>query len=56
MVKACTKFAAGGLAKVENWGHIFEQANIDPTCRPEVLSCEDYIAIANLCSSDFKQQ
>lgn len=49
MIKACTKFAAGGLAKVQDWQSIFEQLNIDPTCRGEELGCEDYIAIANLC-------
>lgn len=55
MVKACTKFAVGDLAKVKDWQGIFEQADIDPTCRPEVLSCEDYITIANLCCNAFKQ-
>jgi 16S rRNA (adenine1518-N6/adenine1519-N6)-dimethyltransferase len=47
MVKGCVKFAEGSLAEVEDWGEIFDKANIDATKRPEQLSCEDYIAIAN---------
>jgi 16S rRNA (adenine1518-N6/adenine1519-N6)-dimethyltransferase len=49
MLKACTKFASGRLAKINNWPEIFEQCFIDPTQRPEKLPPEDYIAIANLC-------
>ena len=49
MLKGCTKFAGGELAKIDNWPEIFEQCSIDPTQRPEKLSPEDYIAIANLC-------
>ena len=49
MLKACTKFASGELAKIDNWPEIFEQCSIDPTQRPEKLPPEDYIAIANLC-------
>ncbi|MHC4656249.1 MAG: rRNA adenine N-6-methyltransferase family protein, partial [Planctomycetota bacterium] len=49
MLKGCTKFAGGKLAKVDNWPGIFEQCSIDPTQRPEKLPPEDYIAIANLC-------
>ncbi len=48
MIKACTKFAAGELSKVEDWQHIFQQANINSTRRGEELGCEDYIAMANL--------
>lgn len=49
MLKACTKFASGGLSKIDNWPEVFEQCSIDPTQRPEKLPPEDYIAIANLC-------
>jgi len=49
MLKACTKFASGELAKIDNWSEIFEQCSIDPTQRPEKLPPEDYIAITNLC-------
>jgi 16S rRNA (adenine1518-N6/adenine1519-N6)-dimethyltransferase len=49
MLKSCTKLATGKLAEIHNWSEIFEQCCIDPHNRPEQLSAEDYIAIANLC-------
>ena len=49
MLKACTKFASGRLATINNWPKIFEQCSIDPTQRPEKLPPQDYIAIANVC-------
>ncbi|MHC4461703.1 MAG: 16S rRNA (adenine(1518)-N(6)/adenine(1519)-N(6))-dimethyltransferase RsmA [Planctomycetota bacterium] len=49
MLKGCTKLAAGELTKIHIWPKIFEQCCIDPHRRPEQLSPEDYIAIANLC-------
>jgi len=49
MLKACTKFASGEFAKIDNWLEIFEQCSIDSTQRPEKLPPKDYIAIANLC-------
>ena len=49
MLKACVKFAAGPLGKISDWPQIFEQCSIDPTHRPEQLSPENYIAVANLC-------
>ena len=49
MLKSCTKLATGKLAEIHNWPQIFEQSYIDPHNRPEQLSAEDYIAIANLC-------
>jgi len=49
MLKGCTKLAAGRLTKIHIWPKIFEQCCIDPHQRPEQLSPEDYIAIANLC-------
>ncbi len=48
MLKACTKFARGKLASITNWPEIFQQCSIDPTARPEQLSPQDYIALANL--------
>jgi 16S rRNA (adenine1518-N6/adenine1519-N6)-dimethyltransferase len=44
---ACSKLARGKLEKINNWKEIFEQCSICPTKRPETLSPEDYIAIAN---------
>ncbi len=49
MLKACVKFADGRLAEVHHWGDIFDRAFVDPHHRPEQLSAENYISIANLC-------
>ena len=46
-LSACSKLARGKLAKITNWPEIFEQFSICPTKRPETLSPEGYIAIAN---------
>jgi 16S rRNA (adenine1518-N6/adenine1519-N6)-dimethyltransferase len=56
MLKTCTKFATGKLAEISNWPEIFRQCSIDPTRRPDRLSPEDYIAIANLCSKRLNQE
>ncbi|MHC4096262.1 MAG: 16S rRNA (adenine(1518)-N(6)/adenine(1519)-N(6))-dimethyltransferase RsmA [Planctomycetota bacterium] len=37
MLKGCTKFGGGELAKIDNWPEIFKQCSIDPTQRPEKL-------------------
>jgi 16S rRNA (adenine1518-N6/adenine1519-N6)-dimethyltransferase len=44
---SCSKLARGRLAKITNWPEIFEQCSINPKKRPETLSPEDYIALAN---------
>ena len=49
MLKACIKHAPDKLVKIDDWMQIFEQCSIDPHVRPEQLSTEDYIAMANLC-------
>jgi len=49
MLKTCSKLAVGRLSEINNWPKIFEQCSITPTDRPEQLSAENYIAIANLC-------
>jgi 16S rRNA (adenine1518-N6/adenine1519-N6)-dimethyltransferase len=49
MLKACVKFAEGRLAEVHHWGDIFDRTFVDPHNRPEQLSAENYISIANLC-------
>lgn len=49
-LRACTRFAKGRLAVIENWTELFERVSVDAEHRPEELSPEDYIAIANLCS------
>jgi len=52
---ACSRLARGRLAKINNWPVIFERCGVVPTSRPEQLSGEDYIAIANLCCSGLAQ-
>lgn len=54
-LKGCVKFAKGELAKIKNWPAVFEQAAIDPYKRPEELSADEYLAIANLCCELLKQ-
>ena len=49
MLQSCTKFAQGKLAEIGNWPEIFEKCSIAPHDRPEQLSAEDYITVANLC-------
>ena len=49
MMKACVKFADGSLAKIHNWPDIFEHAFVEPQLRPEQLTAESYISMANLC-------
>ncbi len=50
MLKACTKLTTGKLVEIKNWPQIFQSCDIDPTNRPEQITPEDYIALANLCS------
>ena len=44
---SCSKLARGRLAEIADWPEIFEQCCINPKQRPETLSPEDYIKIAN---------
>ena len=54
MLKACTKFTQDKLTDIRNWAEIFNLCSIDPHSRPEQLSAENYIAIANLCAEYLK--
>ena len=49
MLKACTKFTEGTLEKVRHWAEVFEEAVVDPHKRPEELTPQEYVNIANLC-------
>lgn len=49
MVKTCTKFTTGRLAKITDFSEIFERAGINPNKRPDQLSPQNYISIANEC-------
>jgi len=44
---SCSKLARGKLAEIADWPEIFEQCSINPKQRPETLSPEDYIKMAN---------
>jgi 16S rRNA (adenine1518-N6/adenine1519-N6)-dimethyltransferase len=44
---SCSKLACGKLKKDVDWPEIFEQCSINPKQRPETLSPEEYVAIAN---------
>lgn len=49
MLNTSIKFARGALENITDWQTIFEQNGINPQNRPEQLSPEDYVAIANCC-------
>ena len=49
MLKGCTRFAQGILAEISNWPEIFDKCCIKATDRPEHISPEGFITIANLC-------
>jgi 16S rRNA (adenine1518-N6/adenine1519-N6)-dimethyltransferase len=44
---SCSKLTRGRLAEIADWPEIFEQCCINPKQRPETLSPEDYIKVAN---------
>jgi 16S rRNA (adenine1518-N6/adenine1519-N6)-dimethyltransferase len=50
MLKSCCKLMTGDLGKIENWPEIFHKCGIDPESRPDQLSPEQFVALANLCS------
>ncbi len=45
-VQACCRLAEGRLARVTDWSEIFERCGVKPTWRPEKLSAESYVTIA----------
>ena len=47
-LKACTKFAPDELTGIENWGEIFTKTQIDSSKRPENISPEKYVEMANI--------
>lgn len=49
MLRACVKTAPPELPARDLWSGIFERCSIDPTCRPEELSPDQYVALANAC-------
>jgi len=51
MLQACAKLAEAPLDKVTNWPGIFAEAFTNPQLRPEQITPENYISIANLCAA-----
>lgn len=49
MLKACTKFASGDLAKIHHWQDIFDQCAIDAHKRPEQITPEQFLSLSNTC-------
>lgn len=49
MLRACVKQAPPELGGLDLWPKILEQNSIDPTRRPEELSPEQYVGMANDC-------
>jgi len=49
MLKSCCKLMTGDLGKIENWPELFKKCGIDPNNRPDQLSPEQFVSIANLC-------
>jgi 16S rRNA (adenine1518-N6/adenine1519-N6)-dimethyltransferase len=53
MLKACIKTTHGRLAAIDNWQELFSHCHVDPTCRPDHVSPEQYVALANaVCELD----
>ena len=49
MLKAAAKTAHGPLEKIGHWNDIFEESFVDPHKRPEEVTPEQYISMANIC-------
>jgi 16S rRNA (adenine1518-N6/adenine1519-N6)-dimethyltransferase len=49
MLRACAKGASPELGGRDIWPEVFERCGVDPTRRPEELSPDQYVAMANVC-------
>jgi 16S rRNA (adenine1518-N6/adenine1519-N6)-dimethyltransferase len=50
MLKGCCKLMTGELGKIDNWPEIFSRCGVDPESRPDHLTPEQFVSLANLCS------
>ncbi|MFH1369792.1 MAG: 16S rRNA (adenine(1518)-N(6)/adenine(1519)-N(6))-dimethyltransferase RsmA [Planctomycetota bacterium] len=50
MLKGCCKLMTDELAKIDNWPEIFSRCGIDPESRPDHLTPEQFVSLANLCA------
>jgi 16S rRNA (adenine1518-N6/adenine1519-N6)-dimethyltransferase len=48
-LKSCANLASRQLSRIKDWPAVFAQSGIDSSLRPEQLSPENYVAMANLC-------
>jgi 16S rRNA (adenine1518-N6/adenine1519-N6)-dimethyltransferase len=48
MLKGCCKLMTGELGKIDNWPEIFSRCCIDPETRPDHLTPEQFVSLANL--------
>jgi 16S rRNA (adenine1518-N6/adenine1519-N6)-dimethyltransferase len=49
MVSGIVKYAVGSLAGIDNWQELFDKSGIEPQSRPEQISAEQFLELANLC-------
>jgi 16S rRNA (adenine1518-N6/adenine1519-N6)-dimethyltransferase len=50
MLKAGCKLLTGELKKIKNWPEVFAKCGIDPNSRPDHLTPEQFVCLANLCT------
>jgi len=54
MLKTCIKLHEKNKLKINNWLEIFKQASIKPSLRPEQLTPQNYLTLANLYHRNIK--
>ncbi|MCJ7776836.1 MAG: 16S rRNA (adenine(1518)-N(6)/adenine(1519)-N(6))-dimethyltransferase RsmA [Sedimentisphaerales bacterium] len=55
MLKSCCRMVTGELGKIDNWLEIFDRCNVNAESRPDQLSPQDYVQLANSCYSQLKE-
>lgn len=51
MIKAAAKNAQSNLKHVKNWPELFEQCQMDPNLRPDQITPDQYVQLANLLTT-----
>ncbi len=54
MVKGIVQYAAENFSRIDNWQELFEQSGIDSQQRPDDISSENFLRLANLCTQQLK--
>jgi len=52
MIKAAAKNAQGNLKTIKDWPELFDQCHMAPTLRPDQITPDQYVQLANLLSKD----